>query len=127
MRVVAAVIVNEGLYLACRRAAHKSLSGFWEFPGGKVESGESDEEALARELEEELGIQVEVGGFICKSTSIASGSQIEMFTYLCTLKSLPPTSSSDHDELRWAQIGELASLEWPVLDIPVLDALTRNP
>jgi 8-oxo-dGTP diphosphatase len=127
MRVVAAVIENEGLFLACRRAEHKSLSGFWEFPGGKVEPGESDQEALARELEEELGIQVEVGSFICKSTSDASGTEIEMFTYLCKLNSLPPTSSSDHDKLVWVLRSGLADLEWPPLDIPVVEVLVTNP
>jgi 8-oxo-dGTP diphosphatase len=127
MRVVAAVIEYEGLLLACRRAKHKSQSGFWEFPGGKVERGESDQEALAREVEEELGIQVEVGNFICKSTSDASGTEIEMFTYLCKLNSLAPTSSSDHDKLIWVSRASLADLEWPPLDIPVVEVLIANP
>jgi 8-oxo-dGTP diphosphatase len=126
MRVVAAVIEHEGLLLACRRAEHKSLSGFWEFPGGKVEPGEGDQEALVREVQEELGIQIEVGNFICRSTSNSSGTEIEMFTYFCRLNSAPPTSSSDHDQLTWVSKAELTDLMWPPLDIPVVDALTSN-
>ena len=125
MRVVAAVVTHRDKFLACRRAEHKSLSGFWEFPGGKVEPGESDQIALGRELEEELGIQVVVGNFVCRSESAANGTQIEMFTYFCELNSLPPTSSSDHDELRWVSVEQLKDLSWPELDLPVVEALTK--
>jgi 8-oxo-dGTP diphosphatase len=126
VRVVAGVVQYGGLLLACRRSEQKSLAGLWEFPGGKVEKGESDREALIRELQEELSIQVEVGDLICKSESRESGTEIEMFTYLCRLKSLPPTMSSDHDELRWVQVEELGALDWPELDIPVVNALTAK-
>ena len=55
MRVVAAIIESNGELLACRRASHKSLAGKWEFPGGKVEPGETEQQALVREIREELG------------------------------------------------------------------------
>ena len=126
MRVVAAVIAHDRRFLACRRASHKSLAGFWEFPGGKVEAGESDQQALARELAEELGIAVVVGDFICKSSSIANGTEIEMFTYFCELTSEAPTSSSDHDKLVWVSSHELSNLVWPPLDVPVVEALQAN-
>lgn len=126
MRVVAAVIESNSLVLACRRALHKSMGGFWEFPGGKVESGETDQQALARELREELGIEVEVGDFICQSRSLANDTEIEMFTYFCSLKSPKPTSSSDHDKLLWVTSSELSSLEWPPLDLPVVEALIKK-
>jgi len=121
MLVVAAVIKHEGLLLACRRAAHKSLAGKWEFPGGKVEPGESDEEALSREIFEELQIEIEVGQLV--TTSHSSSPAIEMHSYFATLKSGFPKSSSDHDELRWLRVEELSDLEWPELDIPVLEVL----
>ena len=127
MRVVAAVIQDQDKVLVCRRAPHKSLAGKWEFPGGKVEAGESDPQALIREIHEELGSEISVGTFIVKSTLETSESSLEMHTYFAKLVSAPPTASSDHDELRWVQIDELPSLEWPVLDIPVVDALTRKP
>ena len=121
MLVVAAVIRHQGLVLACRRAGHKSLAGKWEFPGGKVESGETDEVALKREILEELQIEIEVGPLVTRSRSQSSG--IEMHSYFASLKSGFPMASSDHDELRWLKVEELSGLEWPELDIPVLEAL----
>ena len=126
MRVVAGVIHSGGKFFACRRASHKSLAGFWEFPGGKVEAGESDQQALARELGEELGIEVVVRDFICKSSSDVNGTEIEMFTYFCELRSEAPTVSSDHDKLVWATRQELTDLQWPPLDVPVVEALLTN-
>jgi len=109
MRVVAAVIVMDSLVLVCRRAQHKSLSGFWEFPGGKVEQDETDSDALSRELHEELGILVKVGDLLTTSYSKSNGLEIEMHTYLCELTSDPPTSSSDHDQLIWVGTQELGA------------------
>lgn len=126
MRVVAAVIKLDNKLLACQRAAHKSLAGFWEFPGGKVEPGETDTLALAREIREELGVEIVVGDFIVKSSSEVNGRIIEMYTYFAELVSTAPTASSDHDELRWVELGELNHLEWPVLDDPVVEALTAK-
>ena len=127
MRVVAAVIRDQDTFLACRRAPHKTLSGKWEFPGGKVEAGESDTQALIREIREELGVEISVGDFIAKSTIETSETLLEMYTYFAELVSDRPTSSSDHDELRWVELENLNDLEWPVLDLPVVDALTGNP
>lgn len=61
LQVVAAVIAREGAVLACRRNPERSFGGKWEFPGGKLEPGESPSDALAREIHEELGVRVEVG------------------------------------------------------------------
>lgn len=119
MIVVAAVIQNNGLYLACRRAPHKALPGKWEFPGGKVEAGESEQEALAREILEELQVKIAVGDFIVESTL----GDITMRTYLATLKSSSPASSSDHDAFEWLAVEQLDSLDWAELDIPVVEAL----
>ena len=121
MRVAAAVIEYDGRFLACRRAEHKSLAGKWEFPGGKVEAGETDEEALKREIFEELQIEIEVGALVTRSRSLSTS--IEMHSYFATLKSGFPSSSSDHDELRWLSADELSELEWPELDVPVLEVL----
>ena len=62
LEVVAALMERDGRFLACRRAPEKARGGMWEFPGGKVEPGETRGQALARELCEELGVQAEVGG-----------------------------------------------------------------
>lgn len=126
MRVVAAIIESKGKVLACRRAAHKSLAGKWEFPGGKVEAGENDAAALAREIKEELGSKVVVAELVETTFSEANGLTIEMASYRCDLIGERPTQSSDHDKLLWLALEELQTLEWAELDIPVVEKLLTN-
>ncbi len=72
IRVVCGVITDEsGRVLACRRSEERHLGGLWEFPGGKVEAGEGDEEALVRELKEELGVDVEARRLPCRGCPLA--------------------------------------------------------
>lgn len=126
MRVVAAVIKNGDEFLACRRSPHKNLAGKWEFPGGKVELGETDIEALIREIKEELSVDVEVGDLVAVSRSISGPQEIVMYTYFAQLISLKPTSSSDHDQLLWVTKTRLESLDWAELDVPVIEVLVKN-
>lgn len=123
MRVVAAVIRDQERFLACRRAPHKSLAGKWEFPGGKVEKLETDEEALEREILEELGVEVTIVQFLMETSQKQSESTIEMFTYLARLDSERPTQSSDHDLMKWLSLSELSQYDWAELDIPVIKKL----
>lgn len=125
MRVVAAVIRDEDLYLACRRRGNHELAGKWEFPGGKVEANETDESALIREISEELGIEVRVDDFIIQSTITHGLVEINMFTYFVRLTGDRPTQSSDHDRLEWLTAHELLRLDWAELDIPVITALQQ--
>ena len=111
------------MFLACRRAPHKSLAGKWEFPGGKVEPLETDEEALEREILEELGVKIAVSDFILRTTQNQSENQIEMFTYLASLAGEFPTQSSDHDQLKWVSISDLTDYDWAELDIPIIEKL----
>ena len=126
MRVVAAVIQDQDTFLACRRAPHKSLAGKWEFPGGKVEALESDEQALAREILEELGVNVKVKHLLITTSQNYVETQIEMFTYLALLDSERPTHSSDHDQLQWLTLDELSDYEWAALDVPVVGKLLET-
>lgn len=125
MRVVAAVIRDQGAFLACRRASHKTLAGKWEFPGGKVEAGESDYEALTREIKEELNVDVQVGELVSISRTGSGQQEIAMYSYIAHLIASKPTSSSDHDELRWVTQAELGTMDWAELDIPVIEALSK--
>lgn len=127
VHVVAAVIFSEGCVLAARRARHKSPAGVWEFPGGKVESGEGSEDALKRELSEELGIEVKVIGSIDDSITLVGQALIQLESILCTLVGGRPLSSSDHDQLRWLSPGELDDLEWAEPDLPVVRKLANIP
>lgn len=125
MRVVAAVITKDDKILICRRSAHKSLAGFWEFPGGKVEAAETDAQALIREIREELQVDIQVQELICTSRTSSGDRQIEMNTYFAELLSATPTSSSDHDELKWVSRSQLLNFNWPPLDVPVVEALSE--
>lgn len=115
-RVVAAIITDENRYLAARRASHKALAGKWEFPGGKPEPGESDEMALVREIQEELGIEIRVLRHFDSSVT----GEIELVCYAAELVGVAPTNSTDHDELRWLREEELSGLDWAEADKPAL-------
>lgn len=123
VRVVAAVIERDGKYLACRRAPHKSLAGLWEFPGGKVEPGEKDEDALRREILEELGVEIAVGAFLATSFNEAGDLDIELVAYRARLIDTDVKTSSDHDEFLWLAPTKLATVQWAPADVPFLAIL----
>lgn len=105
--VVAAVLWRDGRLFLARRAAHKNMGGKWEFPGGKVESRETPEAALERELHEELGIATQTGQFLCQSDFWHQGRKYRLLAYETTLLSGQPCLSSDHDAMAWVLPSEL--------------------
>ena len=117
--VVGAALLRDGRVLASRRTAPPSLAGLWEFPGGKVEPGESDVEALVRELREELGVEAEVGERL--GGDVPVGEHLVLRVYLCTAVGEP--SLVDHDAHRWLARGELDDVPWIPVDAPLVDAL----
>jgi len=118
--VVGAAIVRAGSVLAARRSAPPALAGRWEFPGGKVEDGESDADALTRECREELGVDVEVGTQLARATV---RDALELRVYRCTLRAGEPVALQDHDELRWVGASELGGLDWLPADRPAVAAV----
>jgi len=120
VQVVGGAVVRDGRVLASRRTAPARLAGLWEFPGGKVEAGESDHEALRRELREELGVEVEVGERIGPELDL--GGTAVMRVYLAVLLSGEP-QQVDHDAHRWLSADELHDVPWIPADAPVLAAL----
>ena len=120
VQVVGAAVVRDGRVLASRRTGPAHLAGMWEFPGGKVEDGESDEQALVRELTEELGVAVAVGERVGPELDL-SGTAV-MRVYLATLVSGEP-QLNDHDEHRWLSADELYDVPWIPADAPALAAL----
>lgn len=123
IRVVAAVIVRadpRGVrrVLACRRTTPPALAGKWEFPGGKVESGESDEIALHREIAEELRVTIRIAGPLGTQLPMVGGAGFWQ-PYVATIVSGEP-ELVDHDAMRWLAAPELVDVEWLASDVPVM-------
>jgi 8-oxo-dGTP diphosphatase len=117
--VVGAAIVRHGRVLAARRAVPADLAGQWEFPGGKVEPGESDVDGLTRECREELGVQIGVGELL----GCIESPGFALRVYLAELIAGEPQPLADHDELRWLGAAELENVAWLPADRRLIAAL----
>ncbi|AXK46743.1 (deoxy)nucleoside triphosphate pyrophosphohydrolase [Brachybacterium saurashtrense] len=126
IRVVGAIVERGGAVFAARRNADRSAGGLWEFPGGKVEIGESPEAALRRELQEELSIDISVGPLVERSLTNIGTSRIELACYSAQFCGTDPVSSSDHDAMQWVPLDDLASLEWAPGDVPIISVLPER-
>ncbi|MCB9679658.1 MAG: (deoxy)nucleoside triphosphate pyrophosphohydrolase [Alphaproteobacteria bacterium] len=118
IRVVAAAILQGGRVLCALRSPTMSTPDRWELPGGKVEPGESDARALVREIREELGVDIEVGGHI--GTSVHG--RIELVAYVARLRAGVPRPT-EHAEVRWVGPDALHTLQWAPADVPLLGPL----
>ena len=118
--VTAAVIIADNHVLAARRKAGSHLAGFWEFPGGKIEAGETPEACLQRELKEELGITSKIGRFLGESLYDYDVKVVRLMAYKVE-QFEGDFQLISHDELRWLQVSELGSVKWAPADIPLLD------
>lgn len=124
IRVVGAMIVRDGRYLITQRPPAATLPLLWEFPGGRVEPGETDEEALRRELREEMAIDVEVGELQMHVTHAYPDYDIDFRVYTCRL--LSDESAICHVRVhdhRWVLPGELDEYEFPAADQKTLERL----
>jgi len=124
IEVVGAIIYRDSRILAAKRADHKSQGGLWEFPGGKVEPGETAEKALERELLEEMGLSCEVGAYIGAVEYSYPDFRIllhafEINAFTRDLKLV------DHSEVKWIQLNECDGLDWAKADIPLIE-MYRN-
>jgi len=123
MEVVCGVIENsEGQFLACLRPMGKHLGGLWEFPGGKVDPGESPESALARELWEELAVRVEVGLALTTVIWCYGERTIHLLPYRCKIIG-GTLHAVEHEQLRWCLPRDFAELVWAEADIPILQEI----
>jgi 8-oxo-dGTP diphosphatase len=115
IRVVGAMIEQDGRYLITQRSPTATLPLLWEFPGGRVEAGETDPAALARELREEMGIGVEVGDRCVHVEHAYEGYDIDFCVYRCRLVSGPVRNLRVHAH-RWVLPEELDRYEFPPAD-----------
>lgn len=119
IEVVGAVVVRDGMILAARRGPHSRLPGLWEFPGGKIEAGETARQALEREIREELDCVVDVGEELTTTTHAYDFGDVELTTFWCELRSGAPRLT-EHSEVRWMRPAALDSIEWAPADIPAV-------
>ena len=126
LQVVAAVIIHDATVLTCRRKPGKSAAGLWEFPGGKVEPAETPDAALRREIREELGVDIQVGRLLLRETTRVGDLDIDLACYECTLSTVAPTASIDHDLLVWQPLARLGELDWARPDLPMVSMLRRQ-
>ena len=120
--IVGAAIIRGGRVLACARMDQSEVSGRWEFPGGKLERGESELEALVREVDEELGVRVEVGERVGEDVPMRAGWAV-LRVYLARLVDDDVPQPLEHEELRWLAPDELGSVDWMPADAPIVEAL----
>ncbi|KSW21465.1 (deoxy)nucleoside triphosphate pyrophosphohydrolase [Cellulomonas sp. B6] len=129
--VVAAAVVDDlddpRLLLAARRATPASLAGRWEFPGGKVEPGETPEEALHRELREELGVRVGLGVELLgpDGGTWRLSDRYVMRLWFAEVVEGEPEPIVEHDELRWLPAGQWHDVPWLDADVPIVDRLVE--
>ncbi len=124
--VAAALIDPDGRVLLQQRPPGKAMAGLWEFPGGKIESGERPEEALARELAEELGIGVAAESLVPAAFASAPLGERHLLLLLYTVRAWSGAARAlEATALAWVRPADMRALAMPPADVPLVDALER--
>ena len=127
IEVVAGIIFFEDQILCVQRPKNKLqyISEKFEFPGGKIEKGETKEEALQRELFEELSIAVNIQSFYLTVVHEYPDFELTMYSFICEVETKKLTLN-EHIRLEWLKLNELQKLDWAAADIPIVDKLLSN-
>ena len=112
--VVAAVIERDGSFLVTRRLEGTHLGGMWEFPGGKITTGETHAEALVREIREELDADIDVGALLFETQFDYAERRVSLHFYRCTLRGEPKPLLGQ--QMKWVPRAELSTLDFPAAD-----------
>lgn len=124
IHVVAAIIIENGKVFAAKRKNSGELALKWEFPGGKIEPGETGEAAIIREIKEELSATIVVNHYFMTVEHQYNSFHLTMDAYRCTIEE-GTLEISEHVDSRWLTTEELHSLDWAAADIPIVDAIAR--
>lgn len=124
IEVVAAVIHDGGRILATQRG-YGEFKDKWEFPGGKMEAGESREEALRREIREELDTEINIGKLLCTVEYDYPAFHLTMHCYLCSVVS-GTLVLKEHESARWLPAEALESVDWLPADLQILPIIRQN-
>lgn len=126
IEVVAAIIVFEEKILCVQRGENKLpyISKKYEFPGGKIEANESKEDALRREISEELHMSVEIGASFLTVTHEYPDFVLTMHSFICTVYE-PSVTLTEHIDFKWLTKSELPKLDWAAADIPIVEKLLK--
>ena len=126
IEVVAAIIVHEGFILCVQRgpAKYPYISEKWEFPGGKVEAGETKIEAIKREIAEELHMDITVDAFFTTVQHAYPDFHLTMHSFLCSCAT-PDLTLTEHIDFKWLTKSELKELDWAGADVPIVEKLVE--
>lgn len=126
IKVAAAIIIQDHKVFSAQRGRERSLAHLWEFPGGKIEENESPRQALIREIQEELLIEVDVASkAFDKVRHDYDFGRVELTTFICQLKSETP-QLTEHVDYKWLSVDQLLELDWAPADIPTVKKLIRH-
>jgi len=123
--VIAAIIINNGKVLIARRAEDQKLAGKWEFPGGKIESGETPEECLVREIKEELGVDIKVDTFFAENTYQYDTETIKLLAYKARWVD-GEYKLAVHNQIKWVKPYELENYDFAPADVPFIEKLKEE-
>ena len=121
IEVVAAIIRKDDLIFATQRG-YGEFKDWWEFPGGKMEAGETPEEALKREIREELSTEINVDEFLCTVEYDYPAFHLTMHCYLCSLLT-EALHLNEHEAARWLKLEDLDSVDWLPADLEVVETI----
>ena len=125
IEVVAALIWDKDKFMICQRPAHKARGLLWEFEGGKVEPGETRQQALVRECQEELAVTVDVGDVFMDVTHEYPDLMVHLTLFHATIREGGP-QKLEHNDIRWITVGEIGQYDFCPADETILDGLRKE-
>lgn len=125
LNVVAAIIIKDNKIFTAQRPNKGEVGLKWEFPGGKIEKGEKEEEALFREIQEEFDTDLEIGKKIITISHQYSDFKVIMSGYFCTIKN-GNLKLKEHLDSKWLPLDSIENVDWAPADIPIMEEVKRK-